>query len=101
MDPKEIAVKVRETIERDPNRDYIQSISLFGSFLHGMNRPNSDIDLLLEMRKTMSLFRILSVQEQLEKSLGRKVDLVEKHSLIKQLKTKIIAESKKIYERGS
>ena len=101
MDQKEIAVKLRETIEKDPSRDYIQSISLFGSFLHGANRSNSDIDLLLEMRKTMSLFRILAVQEQLEKNLGRKVDLVEKNSLIKQLKDKIIAESKKIYERGS
>lgn len=101
MNQKEIATKVKETIERNPNRDYIQSISLFGSFLHGVSRSHSDIDLLLEMRKTMSLFRILAVQEQLEKSLGRKVDLVEKNSLIKQLKAKIIAESKKIYERES
>ncbi len=101
MDQKEIAIKIKETIEKDPSRDYIQSISLFGSFLHGVHRPDSDIDLLLEMRKTMSLFRLSSVQERLEKSLGKKVDLVEKDSLIEQLKTKIIAESKKIYERGS
>lgn len=83
----------------DPNRDYIQSLSLFGSFLHGDYRPDSDIDLLFEMRKIMSLFQIIATKQSLEKKLGRKVDLVEQDSLVQQIKDKVRAEAKIIYER--
>ena len=99
MSQKEIITKIKEAINSDPNKDYIKSISLFGSFLHGDANPNSDIDLLFEMRKTMSLFQIGGVQYNLEKALDRKVDLVEKNSVIPQLKDKIILGAKKIYER--
>jgi len=100
MGQEEIITKVREVVESDPNKDYIQSISLFGSYLHGKNRPDSDIDLLFEMRKTMSLFQIGGMQYRLEQTLGRKVDFVEKDSVIPQLRDKIIPGAKKIYERG-
>lgn len=90
--------KIIEVIKKSPDRDYIKSISLFGSYLHGDETENSDIDLLFEMRKTMSLFEIIDVKHSLEKKLGRKVDFVEKGSVISQLKNKIIPEAKIIYE---
>lgn len=99
MSQEEIITKVKEVVESDPNKDYIQSISLFGSYLYGNNRPDSDIDLLFEMRKTMSLFQIGGMHYRLEQKLGRKVDFVEKDSVILQLKDKIIPGAKKIYER--
>lgn len=97
-DKETIAKKVKETIEIDANKDYIQSVSLFGSVLHGKENENSDIDLLFEMRKTMSLFRISEVQNRLEKSLGHKVDFIEKDSLDKYIRDKVLTEAKKIYE---
>lgn len=100
-DKTSLQEKVRETIEADANnKDYIQSISLFGSFLHGEENEDSDIDLLLEMKKTMGLFRILEIQNRLEEKLGRKVDLIEKNSLDKYIKDKVLKESQKIYENG-
>jgi predicted nucleotidyltransferase len=99
MSQKEITQKVKEAIEEDPYRDYIQSISLFGSFLHGDQKRGSDIDLLFETRKTISLFKIAGIQYRLEQKLGKKVDFVEKNSVIRQLKDKIIPEAVKIYER--
>ena len=99
MSQEEIITKVKEAVESDPNKDYIQSISLFGSFLHGDEGKDSDIDLLFEMRKTMSLFRIFAVQHRLEQKLGHKVDLIEKESLDKYIKDEVLADAKKIYER--
>ncbi len=99
MNTTQIQKSVAEAIQEDPNKDYIQSISLFGSFLHGDNEPESDIDLLFEMRKSMSLFQIVEIQERLQHKLGRKVDFVEKDSVIPQLKDEIIQKAKKIYER--
>ena len=99
MSQQEIITKVRNTIKSDPNEEYIKSIYLFGSFLHGNAGKKSDIDLLFEMRKTMSLFQIGAVHYRLEQALKRKVDFVSKKSVIHELKDKIIPEAKKIYER--
>lgn len=54
--------------------------SLFGSVARGESRPDSDVDLLVkfdEKRKT-SLFDLVSIQNELEEKIGRKVDLVTK-----------------------
>lgn len=99
MSQEEIITKVKEAVEADPNKDYIKSISLFGSFLHGDAGGKSDVDLLYETRKTMSLFKIIDLKYNLAKKLGRKVDLVDRDSVIPQLKDKIIPGAKKIYER--
>ena len=101
MSQKEIAKKVKEAIESDPNKDYIKSIYLFGSYLHGDAKKDSDIDLLYETKKTMSLFQIGGTQYRLEQVLGCKVDFVSKNSVIRQLRDKIIPGAKKIYERKS
>ena len=99
MSIAQIQKGVAEAIREDPYGDHIRSVSLFGSFLRGDNTPESDIDLLFEMRKPMSLFQIGGMQYRLEQSLGKKVDLVEKDSVIPQLRDEIIPGAKKIYER--
>lgn len=99
MSKNQIAEKVKRAVESDPNKDYIKSISLFGSFLHDAGKKKSDIDLLFEMRKTMSLFKIIRMQNRLEKELGQKVDFIEKNSLDKYIKDDILKEAEKIYER--
>lgn len=99
MSQEEIISKVRETIETDPSKDYIKAIYIFGSYLHGNFTKDSDVDLLFETRKTMGLFKIGGMQYRLEQELGKKVDFVEKDSVIPQLRDKIITGAKKIYER--
>ncbi len=99
MSQEQIITKVRETIKSDPNKDYIKSIYLFGSYLHGNAKKNSDIDLLYETKKTLSLFQIGGMKYRLEQKLGRKIDFVPKNFIITQLKDKILSEAKKIYGR--
>lgn len=83
-------------MNEEPDAAKIKSVSLFGSHLRGDNRPDSDIDLLFEMRKTMSLFEIGGIQYRLQEKLGRPVDFVEKDSVIPQLKDDIYSNAKKI-----
>ena len=99
MSKDQIAEKVKRAVESDPSKDYIKRISLFGSFLHSSKKEKNDIDLLFEMRKTMSLFKIARMQHRLEKELGQKVDFVEKNSLDKYIKDDVLKEAEKIYER--
>lgn len=100
MSQEDIITKVKEAVESDPNKDYIQSIYLFGSFLHGDAKEDSDVDLLYKSKKTMGLFKMFATQHHFEQILGRKVDLVERDSVDKYIKKEVLAEAKKIYENG-
>lgn len=94
----QIQKRVASAINQDPYKDYIKSVALFGSFLHGTDKPDSDIDLLFEMGKSLSLFQIIEIEDRLSKKLGRDVDLIEKNSLNKYIKDNVLAEAETIYE---
>jgi len=98
MNQKEIISKVREAVESDPNKDYIQSIYLFGSFLHGDATDNSDVDLLFEPRKSMGFFKLFDIQYHLEHKLNKKVDLRTKEDLSKYFRNEVTKEAKRIYD---
>lgn len=49
---------------------------LFGSFARGEQTPDSDIDLRLVCGNTMTFGTLYELSHELEKELGRKVDIV-------------------------
>lgn len=49
---------------------------LFGSFARGEQTPDSDIDLRLVCGNTMSFGTLYELSHELERELGRKVDIV-------------------------
>lgn len=49
---------------------------LFGSFARGEQTPNSDIDLRLVCGNTMTFGALYELSHELEKELGREVDIV-------------------------
>ena len=50
--------------------------SVFGSFARGTQRPESDLDLLVELPKGTSLFDLGGLYMDLKDALGRKVDVL-------------------------
>lgn len=78
----------------------IKRAAVFGSVSRGESRPDSDIDLLVELGdEQMGLFKYSRFIEEVEKSLGRKVDIVTNNSINKFIKPYILPELKTIYER--
>jgi len=61
-------------------RNHIRQLALFGSVLRDDFRPDSDVDVLVEFESDAhwSLFDLVSMQNELEKLIGREVDLVER-----------------------
>lgn len=60
----------------------VKQIGLFGSFTRDEARPNSDIDLLVDIRKEKKTFKnFMALSYFLEDIFGRKVELVTKQSL--------------------
>ena len=69
----------------------IKKAGLFGSVARGEEGPKSDIDILIQPHKKMSLFDIFDVQEELEKLTKKNIDLVTYGSLQPMLKKGVIA----------
>jgi predicted nucleotidyltransferase len=59
----------------------IREIGIFGSYLRGEQQKKSDVDILVDFKKTVSFFEFLALEGELSKLTGKKVDLVMKTSL--------------------
>ena len=73
--------------------DYrVESLGVFGSFLHGTERPDSDLDLLVSFTEKPSLFRLIDLENQLSDWLGVKVDLVLRSALKPRIGERVLKE---------
>lgn len=63
--------------------------SLFGSYVRGDYRKNSDVDMLVELPKGSSLLDLVRLEKKLEDALGKKVDLLTYNSVHPLLKDRI------------
>ena len=60
--------------------------SLFGSYVRGDYRTDSDVDILVELPKGNSLLDLVRLEKKLEKALGKRVDLLTYNSVHPLLK---------------
>lgn len=68
----------RQAVEAICRRYHVRRLSLFGSAATGEERPDSDVDLLVEFEpgKAPSGFALVDMQEELSRALGgRRIDL--------------------------
>lgn len=75
---------------------------VFGSFARGEERPESDIDLLVifdRKNAKIGLFKYAAMTIDLEKLLGRSVDLVEEGALLPFAERSANRDKIMIYER--
>ena len=68
-------------------------VGVFGSYVRGKPRPGSDIDLLAEILRPISLLEIVGAELYLSDLLGTKVDLVPKRDVREELRDTIFQEA--------
>ena len=71
----------------------ISTIALFGSYVRGEQTDKSDIDILVNFKKTPDLMTFIEIEEFLNKELNNTVDLIPQRKLKSQLKSKILKEA--------
>ena len=71
----------------------IRSLAIFGSVARGDAAPESDLDVLVEFDRPVSLSTFLALEEAVGKSVGRKVDLVSRPALKTFIGERIAAEA--------
>jgi predicted nucleotidyltransferase len=82
----------REQVMAIAVRHHASRVRLFGSAARGEDRPDSDIDLLVDFDQDSSLFDLMRMARELEMLLGRAVDVVSAGGL-KSRDRAILAES--------
>lgn len=68
----------------------VQRAGLFGSAARGEAGTDSDIDILVDIKKDISLLGFIKIKQDLEEKLGRKVDLVEYQTIKPALRKNIL-----------
>lgn len=101
MSKNQIKKSIQEAVKKDPQRKEIKKISLFGSRLDGKPRKDSDVDLLIEFKPKANIgfFRLIEIQQQFERALRKKVDLVTPEQLSKYFRKEVLQKAEKIYEK--
>jgi uncharacterized protein len=82
---------IREKIKPILDRHDVKRAAIFGSLIRGEATEKSDIDILVEIDRDISLFEFIGLKQELEDCLNRKVDLIEYDAIKPALKEKVLA----------
>jgi predicted nucleotidyltransferase len=83
----------REAILAIATQHGARNVRIFGSVARGDARPDSDIDLLVDLEAGRTLLDHVGLCQDLEELLGRRVDVVVDGGLSPHLEKRILAEA--------
>ena len=72
----------------------IKEIGVFGSYVRGEQRPDSDLDVLIDIERPakIDLLELIDLEQELSADLGVSVDLVLKPALRPSLSKQVLSE---------
>ena len=75
-------------------RYHVDRLSIFGSWVHGEQKPGSDVDLLVDFDPAARVGFLFSIalEDELRVLLGRKVDLVTRGALKPRIGRRVLTE---------
>lgn len=94
MRPSEALAARREQVLAIAAAHGARNVRVFGSAVKGTDRPDSDLDLLVDVPPGTSLLRIVGLQLAIEDALGVRVDLCTDRELHPELRDRILAEAR-------
>jgi len=90
-------VKIIKQINPVLEEYQVKRASIFGSFARGEEKAKSDLDILVELGGMVGLFALVGLKDDLEKAVGRKVDLLTYRSVHPFIKKYVRRDEIKIY----
>jgi predicted nucleotidyltransferase len=90
---EEIQTIIRQHQDVLAERYGVSIVAIFGSYVRGEQRRRSDLDLLADILRPVSLLELVGAELYLSEVLGVKVDLIPKRSVRKELRETIFREA--------
>jgi Predicted nucleotidyltransferases len=88
--------KLHEMLPELKEKYHVSYLGVFGSYVRGEQKLESDLDVLVEFSKTPTLFKFINLENYLSDALGVKVDLVMKDALKPNIGKHILNEVKAV-----
>ena len=70
-----------------------RNVRVFGSVATGENRPDSDVDFLVDLEPGHTIFDLAKFLGDLRELLGTEIDVVESRSLHPYIRDRVLAEA--------
>jgi len=93
---RERVTDLRREIERAAAAHGAREVRVFGSVARGEERPDSDVDFLVTLEPGRSLLDLARLEIELERLLGRRVEVVTPGSLREPLRSTAVKESVRV-----
>ena len=93
MRPSHALETHREAIRRIVADRRARNPRVFGSVVHGEDREDSDLDLLVDSTGETSLFDLAGIELELQKLLGVRVEVTTSGSLPESFRNSVLAEA--------
>lgn len=84
--------RLHEMLPELKEKYYVSYLGIFGSYIRGEQKSESDLDILVEFSKTPTIFKFVNLENHLAEALGVKVDLVMKEALKPNIGKHILSE---------
>ena len=89
----EIILKERDHILALAKKYGAKDVRVFGSMATGRVKPDSDVDLLVELEEGRDLFNLGALQMDIQDLLKRKVDVVTEAALHRLIRDRVLKEA--------
>jgi uncharacterized protein len=79
----------------------VSRLRIFGSAARGEERPDSDVDLIVDYAGRKGFFELIDLEGELAELLGREVDLVTERGLSPHMKDAVLASARVLFDAES
>jgi predicted nucleotidyltransferase len=90
---EQIRTAIRQHQDVLVERFGVRVVGIFGSYVRGGHRKRSDVDLLADIVRPISLLELIGAELYLSEVLGVKVDLIPKRDVREELRENIFREA--------
>lgn len=94
MTVQELLSSKRDEIQRVAASHGAVRLRVFGSVARGETRPDSDVDLLVNLEPGRDLLDLVAIKQDLQVLLGTAVDVVEEGGLSPYLRERVLDEAR-------
>lgn len=78
---RDIEKIIRDNRKELEERYGLEKIGIFGSYIRGEQNQDSDIDILVKVRRPMGFTRFIGLEDRISRLLGIRADLVTEEAL--------------------